>query len=158
LLTAVSVTAILTVTVLCILLHNSHRRLVVRDYDTGKVFLKLDADECNRFSVGYVHSVNKTPVVETYEIRDCEIYVVEGKFYNFGAGMQTEYPDGVTYTYADDGAIIASGYNIYCKDLIYCVGMWSDHILEFNGNEYSLRDICGRGTMVEFKITKGKGE
>lgn len=129
-------------------------RLVLTDTDTGAVFLRLPLEGDGRFSVTFIHSVNQSPVIETYEIRGSDIYVVECRFYNFGAGMQTEYPEGVTYSYADDGAIVATGYNIHCKDLIYCVGKVSDHILEAGGEEYSLRDICSAGTKVSFTVKK----
>lgn len=128
------------------------QKLVLSELETGEVFLSLPVSDGDRFSVTFVHSVNQTPVTDVFEVRGSDIYVVECRFYGFGAGVQTEYPDGVTYTYAEDGAIVATGYNILCKDLIYCVGMVSDHILEFDDTEYSLRDICGRGTKVEFGI------
>lgn len=126
--------------------------LCLSNSDTGEVYLELPVEDMDRFSVTYIHSVHQTPVIETYEIRGTEIYVVEAKFYTFGAGMQTDYPEGVTYHYDDDGGIVCTGYNIYCKDLIYCVGKVSDHVLDCGGTEYSLRDICGRGSLVAFTI------
>lgn len=127
-------------------------RLVLTDAESGKQLLSFPVEPESRFSVTFVHSVNQTPVTDVYELRGTEIYVVETTFYNFGAGMQTEYPPGVTYTYGEDGAITATGYNILCKDLIYCVGKVSDHILNIGGKEYSLRELCGRGTLVRFRI------
>lgn len=126
--------------------------LRLADSDTGQVYLELPVKDNDRFSVSYIHSVHQTPVIETYEIRGTDIYVVEAEFYTFGAGMQTDYPEGVTYYYDDDGGIVCTGYNIYCKDLIYCVGKIYDHILQYDDTEYSLRDICGRGSLVAFTI------
>lgn len=150
---AAAAVAITAAVLLAVYIRAEKTQLVLSDEDTGRVFLSLPAADGDRFSITFVHSVNQTPVTDIFEIRGDDIYVVECRFYSFGAGMQTEYPEGVTYSYADDGAIVATGYDILCKDLIYCVGKVSDHILNAGGEEYSLRDICGRGAMVRFCIT-----
>ena len=127
-------------------------KLVLSDEDTGQVYLELPVRDGDRFSVTYTHSVHNTPVTETYEIRGEDIYVVEARFYTFGAGMQTEYPEGVTYSYAEDGAIVLTGYNTLCRDLIYCVSKYYDHTLEYKGEVWSLGEMCGKGTLVQFRI------
>ena len=128
------------------------RTLVLTDEDDGHVYFRLSMRDGDRFAVTYTHSVHLTPVIEIYEVRDRDIYVVEARFYTFGAGMQTEYPEGVTWSYAEDGAIVLTGYNIYCKDLIYCVSKAYDHVLTYNNKDYSLGQICGRGSLVVFDI------
>lgn len=127
-------------------------KLVLTDEDTGEVYLEIPVENGDRFSITYTHSVHNTPVTETYEIRGEDIYVVEAKFYTFGAGMQTEYPPEVTYSYADDGAIVLTGYDTLCKDLVYCVSKYYDHTLEYQGEVWSLGETCGKGTLVRFRI------
>ena len=151
---AVAAAVIITAAAMATAASRGKCTLTLSDEDSGQVYLELPVSDGERFSVTFIHSVNQTPVSDTYEVRGTDIYVVETRFYNFGAGMQTEYPEGVTYTYAEDGAIVATGYNILCRDLIYCVGKVSDHVLELGGEEYSLRELCGRGTLVRFGIEK----
>lgn len=152
LLITVAVAVILAVSALFAHSLSAKRTLVLSDEDTGQIYLELSIRDGDNFSVGYTHSVHLTPVIETYEVRDTDIYVVAAKFYTFGAGMQTDYPEGVTYTYDDDGAISLTGYNTLCKDLIYCVSKLYDHTLTCNGQEYSLGALCGKGTLVRFEI------
>lgn len=78
--------------------------------------------------------------------------MTEARFYTFGAGMQTEYDEDVTYTYADDGEIVATGYHTLCTGMVYCVGKVSDHTLELDGKTYSLRQLCGPGSLVAFTL------
>lgn len=151
---AVAVAAVLAVSALFMYKASLKRTLVLSDEDSGQVYLELPMKDGDEFSVAYTHSVHLTPVIETYEVRDTEIYVVAAKFYTFGAGMQTDYPEGVTYTYDDDGAISLTGYNTMCKDLIYCVSKLYDHTLTYNGQEYSLGNICGKGSLVRFEIKR----
>ena len=128
--------------------------LVISDEETGRVYLRIPVEDGDRFSVTYTHSVHQTPVTETYEVRGTELYVVAARFYTFGAGMQTDYPEGVTWSYDSDGAIVAEGYDTLCKDLIYCVGKYYDHTLEYQGQVWSLSAACGRGNLVEFTIRR----
>ena len=41
--------------------------LTVKNQDTGEIYLQIPVSEADRFSVGFVHSVNKTPVTNYYE-------------------------------------------------------------------------------------------
>lgn len=127
-------------------------RLVLTNEDTGQTYLSIPVHDGDRFSVTFKHSVHLTPVIETYEIRGSDIYVVEAKFYTFGAGMQSDFDEGLSYTYDDDGGIVVTGYNTLCKDLIYCISKVYDHVLEYDGMEYSLASLCGRGSLVRFSV------
>ena len=70
--------------------------------------------------------------------------------YGFGAGVQTQIEEGQTLTYGEDGSMIVSGFDTPMPNLQYIVGTVSDHILTVNGEEISLRDLCGRNSLVRF--------
>ena len=128
-----------------------NEKLVLRDGDNRKVYAQYDAPEGTRFSVAFIHSVNKTEVKETYEIKDGGIYLQECLYSGFGAGVATEVEEGQTLTYTEDGKMLISGYNIPIPNLSYIVGTVSDHVLEINGVEISLRELCGRNSVVRFE-------
>ncbi|MBO7709465.1 MAG: DUF1850 domain-containing protein [Lachnospiraceae bacterium] len=135
------------------------------DADTGVLSLEnvkkqkeitsYDLKVGDTFSIGFIHSVNKSPVTDYYELRKDGIYVVRTVYYGFGAGVQTELEDGQTLTYGEDGSMIITGFDRKMEDLIYFVGTVSDHTLVINEGEadeqtVSLRDLCGRNAMVRF--------
>lgn len=129
--------------------------LVLRDGDTGKVYASYPVSEGERFSVGFIHSVNKSPLTDVYEIRDHRIYVVETVYYAFGAGVQTQLEEGQTLRHGEDGSMIVSGFDREMTHLSYIVGTVSDHTLTIDGQEISLRALCGRNSTVEFScVTK----
>ena len=122
---------------------------------TGKQIAVYDLKVGDTFSIGFIHSVNKSPVTDYYELREDGIYVVKTVYYGFGAGVQTELGEGETLTYGEDGSMIITGFNRKMEDLIYFVGTVSDHTMVINeGREdeqqLSLRDLCGRNAMVRF--------
>ena len=77
--------------------------LVLKNGATGEVYARYPMREGEGFSVGFIHSVNKSPVTDEYEIRDGQITVVRTIDYGFGAGVQTQIEEGQTLTYGEDG-------------------------------------------------------
>ena len=86
--------------------------LVLRNGDTNAEYARFRVKEGDEFSVTFIHSVNKYPLTDVYEIRDHKIYVIRTIYNNFGAGVQTEIEDGQTLTYDENGEMVVS--------LIYC--------------------------------------
>ncbi len=126
--------------------------LVLKDEETGKVYLELPVEEGDAFSVTFTHSVNRTDETEVYEVRQGGIYLTGCIYYDFGAGGATEMEEGRELSYGGNGEMIISGIDREIPELIYVVGTVSDHTLGFNGEKYSLRDICGRNAEVAFVI------
>ena len=103
--------------------------LVLQDARTDEIIQKYRLRAGDGFCITFIHSVNKSPVTDFYEIRRDGIYVVKTVYYGFGAGVQTELQEGQTLTYGEDGSMIVSGFNMKMNDLIYNVGTVSDHVL-----------------------------
>ena len=135
--------------------HRGNGTLTIEDARTGEQYGSWKLHVGDTFSVGFIHSVNKSPVTDHYELRRDGIYVVKTVYYGFGAGVQTEIEDGQTLEYGDDGSMIVSGFNRKIPDLRYIVGTVSDHTLTLrDGKEISLRDLCGRSAKVRFTYEK----
>ena len=104
------------------------------------------------FSVEFIHSVNQSPVIDSFEIRSDGIYGIKTVYYGFGAGVPTEVGEGQALSYGEDGSMILSGFALKLDPLVYRVGTVSDHILTLPGGEQiSLRDLCGRNARVGFR-------
>ena len=126
--------------------------LVMYVSDTNTRYITQKAEDGLMFSVEFIHSVNQTPVKDTYIIEDNQIRAYSTTYRSFGAGVQTALEEGQTMTYDDDGNMVITGFDITYDPLRYIVGTVSDHILTINGNEISLRDLCGRNAKVVFEI------
>ena len=133
--------------------HNQSGCLVLSSVKTGEVYARYPVHASDTFSIGFVHSVNKSPVTDYYEIRPDGIYVVKTVYYGFGAGVQTELEEGQKLEYGDDGSMIITGFDKRIDDLVYFVGTVSDHTLTLeDGTEISLRTLCGRNAKVRFSL------
>ena len=126
-------------------------RLVLEDPCENTRYAEYEMAIGDEFSVTFIHSVNKSPVTDYFEIREDGIYGVKTAYYGFGAGVPTGLEEGQTLTYGEDGSIIISGFDMKMDSLVYRVGTVSDHILTLRDeNGISLRDLCGRSARVGF--------
>ena len=147
---AITVLVMAAAALLFVFREQTGHRLVLFNDRTGEIITSYPFGPKDTFAIRFIHSVNQSPVTDRYEIRDGYITVVETTYYHFGAGVQTELNEGEHLSYAEDGAMIISGINKRTDPLRYIVGTVSDHILLLHGQEISLRDLCGRNTLVRF--------
>lgn len=124
--------------------------LTVTDCDTGERYARYPMGEGDRFSIEFKHSVNLSPVIDIYEIRDGDIYVEETVYYHFGAGVQTQLNEGETLTYGDDGSMIVGNIHQLRNNVRYIVGTLYDHVLTVGDEPINLSRLCGKNTKVCF--------
>ncbi|MBO6267084.1 MAG: DUF1850 domain-containing protein [Synergistaceae bacterium] len=131
--------------------------LTVRSRDTGELYARYRLGEGGRFSITFIHSVNNYPLTDVYQIEDGNIYVEETVYCSFGAGVQTELNPGevLDKVYVDrpdyqGWAMVIRNIHQPRNNVGYIVGTVSDHVLAVNGQEVSLRDMCGRNAAVRF--------
>lgn len=126
--------------------------LVMYVSDTNTRYITQKAEDGLMFSVEFIHSVNQTPLKDTYIIENKQIRAYSTTYRSFGAGVQTALEEGQTMTYDENGNMVITGFDITYDPLRYIVGTVSDHILTIDGKEISLRDLCGRNAKVVFEI------
>lgn len=124
--------------------------LVIESGETGGVLARYPLKEGGKFSVRFKHSVNQSPVEDFYRIQDGSIMVYQTVYYAFGAGVQTEIGAGETLTRGEDGAMIVSGMDRLIPSLSYNISPVYDHVLNINGEEHSLKEICKEERTISF--------
>ena len=128
------------------------RQLVIYDADTGAVYGTFPVKDGSRFSLEFVHSVNKTPVRDELEIRGRALYPVATTYSSLGAGVQTELEAGEKLSYNEAGEMVITGFNQKLEQLNLIVGTVSDHIFRMDGKVISLTKLCGKNAAVIFKV------
>ena len=106
------------------------------------------------FSIEFIHSVNKSPVIEYYKFdNNNNIYVYKTAYYNFGAGVPTELTGKEELSYGADGSIIIDHIDKKIDNLTYYLSSIYDHILRINdGEAISLWEVCGKNKIITIKI------
>lgn len=129
--------------------------LVLSNPDSGQVYATYSVEDGDTFAVEFIHSVNKSPVRDVYEIREGEIWNTQCIYYGFGAGVEEELGEGETLSYGENGEMIISNIEKRMDSMVIVVGTISDHTLYLGDETISLRDLCGRSSKVLFTCQQG---
>ena len=124
--------------------------LVICDSESGKVYERRALGDGGEFAIEFIHSVNQSPVRETFKLEGRTIRPVSVRFYAFGAGMQTDWEAGQTME-RDGDAMVITGFNRAFSELNYIVGTVSDHLLMIGGETISLRDRYGKNAHITLR-------
>ena len=127
------------------------RLLVIRDAGSRRVYGKWPLKEAKEFAIEFVHSVNQSPVRETFRADNGKIKPVSVRFASFGAGMLSDLEEDQIMI-QDGEALIIKGFSASFKSLNYIVGTVSDHLLFINDECISLRELCGRNAQITICI------
>ncbi len=148
----ITAAAALLLAAVIVLLFTLPQYLIVRDADTGMIRKAYRLPPGGTFAVEFVHSVNLTPVIDTFRAEDGYIQAESSLFYSFGAGMPTELNPGESFSHTEDGGMLISGMSYTYDKLSYIVGTVYDHFLVFpaSGERVNLRELFGRNARVEF--------
>lgn len=127
--------------------------LVMKDFQTGEVYLEVPLAEDHLFSISYTHSVNKSLVEEYYTVTPKDgIVLVKARYNNFGAGVATELTDGQYLSYDDEGYMVINNMHVPITQLVYRVGTVSDHILHIGADSWHLKEYAPELTSVTFEL------
>jgi len=126
--------------------------LEIRDTDTGKLLGKWQLNEHEEFAIEFIHSVNKSPVRESFKIENGMIRLMSVRFYSYGAGIQSDLGEGQTLSREGDVMII-SGYNTSFNELNIITGTESNHILFIN-NEIINNEVINNGVISLHELSK----
>jgi hypothetical protein len=125
--------------------------LLLSNEQTGKVLFSASVSDGETFSVSYVHSVNKSPVIEYYQIQDAEIHLTALRFCAFGAGMPTHPEEGQVMR-IEDGDMVIDGFSRHMPYVCYFIGHASDHTLRIHDREIPLNTLDEPGQPVLFSV------
>ena len=129
--------------------------LEVRNAATGRIIRQWPLGDSAEFSIEFIHSVNQSPVTETFKIENGMIRPWSVRFSSFGAGMATGAEEGQVLS-RDGDEMIITGFKNSLQELNYIVGTVSDHLLKINGETVSLRDLCGKNARIQIRIKQEK--
>ena len=131
--------------------------LEIRDAISGKVYGKWSLNGKGElvgnkeFSIEFIHSVNQSPVRETFGIEGGKIMPLSVRFSSFGAGMQSDLEEGQVIS-RDGDAMVITGFKTSFNELNYIVGTVSDHLLIIDNKTISLRELCGRNAQIIIRV------
>ena len=126
--------------------------LLAREFKEDDVLKLWRVDQGQEFTIKYTHSVEKSPVTETYKIDGDDIILLETTFKSFGAGLPATTP----YTFE----IVDDTFRIYdidekMKSVMYRTGAEiANHEVLIGDESYSFLSFSKKRARVEFTTRK----
>ncbi|MDA5109123.1 MULTISPECIES: DUF1850 domain-containing protein [Brevibacillus] len=128
--------------------------LVVRDTETNRPVWSGRIAENGTFAIRWTHSINRTPVVETYRVRNGQIILSELTFQDYGIGMESQLAPG-EHLISRDGLFRIVNMNRAFPALHLFIGqVRAHHTLLFAGQEIPLADVDKPGAAVTIRVEK----
>ncbi|NLJ78590.1 MAG: DUF1850 domain-containing protein [Tissierellia bacterium] len=127
--------------------------LQASNHRTGAYLTGWKVRKGDRFHIEYIHSIQLTPVIESYYIDEYkQIILEESYFHSYGAGLPSETP----YEFE----ITKDGFRIYgieevMDDLVYRTGaIRANHEIFLRGKAYPFLGFSEPGEGVKFEMKK----
>ncbi|MEG2851697.1 MAG: DUF1850 domain-containing protein [Hydrogenoanaerobacterium sp.] len=116
----------------------------------------LPLKDGEQFSIRFMHSVNRSPVVDTMERTGKTITIRSSLYRSFGAGMPAsadEVGEEATFTETPEGIYI-DGIDLEKDEIHKFTGTYADHYLLYRGRELRLKELVGEQTDLCFKLRR----
>ncbi len=128
--------------------------LEVRAWRSGELLYRAPIASRERFEVSFTHSVERTPVVEVFEVgRDGGICLVETVYQSFGAGLPTEADEGARLILGG-GKIRITGMKRRIGELIVAVSFVPGHALAVGTHRVLLAELASPGTALVVRAVR----
>lgn len=123
-------------------------------YNGNNDMISFPITENDHFSFEFIHSVNKSPVIEYYKIdKNGSIFVYKTIYYNYGAGVPTNITGNEVMSFGNDGSMIIDNINKKIDNLTYYLSNIYDHILKINdGESISMWNTFGKNQIIHIEI------
>jgi len=130
------------------------RKFIIIEEKTGKLLYYTDVSPGDVFSVKYIHSVNKSPIEDVFEIQqDFGIKLTKTVFHSFGAGVPCELEPGQILIRTEDSIEIRNINKEIYKFLLK-VGTVADHTLCIQGREIRLDSLTAPKQTIRLEVRR----
>ncbi|MFC7082045.1 DUF1850 domain-containing protein [Halorussus caseinilyticus] len=127
--------------------YSDRKLFVAEDAETGERLLSVPVSEGTTVALNYTHSVEKTPVLDVYEVNGTELEMVRMEFSSYGAGLPAQAEVNVT----DNGTFVFDPEGSYDR-IFVSPGPVADHRLVVGDRAYDLVDLSD-GRSVKLFVT-----
>ena len=116
-----------------------------------KIITSVEAKRNLPLTINFIHSVQKTPVIEELEFDGENFILLRTKYKSHGVGLPFLESDGNFRE--ENGIFIMDNMNRQIKNLELRTGVGTQLKINFDGQEIKLYEKFSPGTKIKFKIS-----
>ncbi|USG64856.1 DUF1850 domain-containing protein [Brevibacillus ruminantium] len=145
---------LLFITVLTFLFIPLSPALVIRDNETNRIVWSNRMEENGTFKLRWTHSIHRTPVEETYLVRNGQLLLSELAFQDYGIGMESELAPGEKLISQNGQFRIVNMNRVFPALHLFIGQVRAKHTLLFAGEEIPLASVDRPGAAVTIQVEK----
>ena len=115
-----------------------------------EIITVVDARKNLSLEINFIHSVQKTPVIEELEFDGEKFILLRTKYKSHGVGLPFMESDGNFRE--EDGYFVMDDMNRAIKNLSLRTGVGTNLTIKIDGQEFKLYEKFPVGTSIDFKI------
>ena len=116
-----------------------------------EIISEVDAKKNLSLEINFIHSVQKTPVIEELIFDGEKFILIRTKYKSHGVGLPFMESDGNFRE--EDGFFIVDNMNREIQNLSLRTGIGTNLTIKIDGREFKLYEKFPPGTKIDFKIT-----
>ena len=116
-----------------------------------EIILEIDAKKNLSLEINFIHSVQKTPVIEELIFDGEKFILIRTKYKSHGVGLPFMESDGDFRE--ENGFFIVDNMNREIQNLSLRTGIGTNLTIKIDGREFKLYEKFPPGTKIDFKIT-----
>jgi len=148
------ITGVIIVAVLVLSVSVRSSYLILTHAENGSVLFSHPINEGELISVGYIHSVNRTPVSEIFTVVQGQLVLTALEFKSFGAGMPTELEPGQRLLHLPDGVMRIEPFDRPVNDFRILISEKAMHTLRIGELQISLCALTEPGQPIRFGLRR----
>lgn len=128
--------------------------LVIRDGKTGQLLWHAEVKQGEIFTLQWLHSINGTPVIETYTVDGERLVLTAMRFKDYGVGIPTELAPGERIVQQDGFFYVTGMHRVHETLNLSVAQVVQSQVLEWRGNKIPLSDIQRPGRLVRMGMER----
>lgn len=128
------------------------KTLEIADRKSGQILFIAPVRADEQFTIGFTHSIAKTPVDEVFMVaRNGELIVIETIYESFGAGLPFD-TEGQQQLITENGKYRLINLDRHLPDFLMAVGTVANHQLLIKGRQIPFLQFAQPGQSVRVKV------
>ncbi len=140
---------ILLLVLVFVLLIQSKTLLIIEEAKTGNIIWQKVVTSGGQFAIEYLHSVERTPVWEYFNVRENQIFLIGTLYESYGAGLP--FLKRHNYKVTNDKFEI-SNINYKLDNIPLRVSDYAKHKFIYQQEEYKLYDMTQAQNLIIIKV------
>ncbi|WP_158702782.1 DUF1850 domain-containing protein [Paenibacillus faecalis] len=128
--------------------------LAIEREDSGKIIAYGRLEDGETFEIRFIHSIHKTPVIESYHLQDGQIVQDRIEYSEFAIGMPSNAEHGETFS-VEDGYYSVSGMNRALDQLdIRIAQLFPEHGLTIRNQYIAFSSVAKPSSWIRLNARK----